>query len=131
MRGSRAVTPLSYTTQSRRAVCSRPPGGHGARRPPAASETVDWARTLAVLGVDELDATVLRDTASVVLKYERDLAQALGVLPRLLDPNREPPDLGRDHDHEHDHEHRLAQDDGPAGREVRVAKDRPGRHDEG
>lgn len=75
------------------------------RKNPSISETVDWARTLAVLGVEELSAEVLADTANVVLKYERDLDRALEILPHLVDPNREPPAPHHEHDHKHAHEH--------------------------
>ena len=109
------------------------------RKSPSISETIDWARTLTVLGVDELDASVLADTANIVLKYERDMQRAVEVLPRLLDPNRELPEAGHAHEHggEHGHDHGLADEDGPAndeasgGQAVRAAMDRPGRHDEG
>jgi MoxR-like ATPase len=112
------------------------------RKSPSISETIDWARTLTVLGVAELDATVLAETANVVLKYERDLHRALGVLPGLVDPNRELPDTAHDqghrpdHGHRHDHGHvKEAQDllaEGDEdGRAARTAMDRPGRHDPG
>ncbi|GLW51306.1 ATPase [Streptomyces sp. NBRC 14336] len=98
------------------------------RKSPSISETVDWARTLAVLGVDELAPEILADTANVVLKYERDLKRALDVLPRLVDPNRTLPEPHHHHDHHHhDHDH----DHEPDGRTVRAAMDRQGRHDEG
>jgi MoxR-like ATPase len=110
------------------------------RKSPSISETVDWARTLAVLGVDELDPAVLADTANVVLKYERDLHRALDVLPRLVDPNRGIPEPGHHHDghgHHHGHHHEghphgpaHGQPDEPDGRTVRAAMDRQGRHDE-
>jgi MoxR-like ATPase len=111
------------------------------RKPPSISETIDWARTLAVLGVTELDAQVLADTASVVVKYERDLGRTLQALPRLVDPNRAVPDHlpgAHGHDHSHgDHHHHGATEHpheeehgGPSGAAVRAAKDRPGRHDE-
>jgi MoxR-like ATPase len=77
------------------------------RKSPSISETIDWARTLTVLGVEELDARVLADTANIVLKYERDMQRAAEVLPRLVDPNRELPDQGHGHGHgpggEHSH----------------------------
>ena len=57
------------------------------RKSPSISETIDWARTLAVLGVQELNATVLADTASVVVKYDKDVRKAISALPRLIDPN--------------------------------------------
>jgi MoxR-like ATPase len=111
------------------------------RKSPSISETIDWARTLTVLGVDELDASVLADTLNIVLKYERDMQRAVEVLPRLVDPNRELPGAGAGHSHEHGsdvhahdhggdqgHQHEHA---GNNGRDVRGAMDRPGRHDEG
>ena len=118
------------------------------RKSPSISETIDWARTLTVLGVDELDASVLAGTANIVLKYERDMQRAVEVMPRLVDPNRELPDADHGHRHdddghghggEHGHDHDQgaaggrgpARDDEPGGRAVRAAKDRPGRHDEG
>jgi MoxR-like ATPase len=126
------------------------------RKSPSISETVDWARTLAVLGVEELTAQVLSDTANVVLKYQRDLHRALEALPSMVDPNAVVPDHVPGHGHGHGH----GQGDGhghgdgghshgpqqPAaagvaagtavvaggaeGRDVRAAKDTPGRHDE-
>ena len=116
------------------------------RKAPSISETIDWARTLTVLGVDELDAGVLADTVNIVLKYERDLRRAVGELPRLLDPNRELPVANHAHGEHHAHggghdhggdEHGLAhggdhgRDLDDAGRAARLAKDQPGRHDEG
>src|SRR3954453_15197189 len=37
------------------------------RKAPSISETIDWARTLAVLGVDELNSQILSETVSVVV----------------------------------------------------------------
>lgn len=111
------------------------------RKSPSISETIDWARTLTVLGIAELDATVLAETANVVLKYERDLHRALEALPALMDPNRELPDSphgqehGHGHGHEHGHEHGAGKlplaDDEPGGRAARAHVDQPGRHDGG
>ena len=120
------------------------------RKSPSISETIDWARTLAVLGVDDLDADVLAETVNVVLKYERDMQRAAEVLPGLVDPNRMVPEPGDHHRHgdEHGHGHGHGQEhlhgdengrsgtggpseDEPAsGQAVRAAMDRPGRHDE-
>ena len=50
------------------------------KKPPSISETVDWARTLLALGAAELTDEVTRQTLSVLLKYERDIAVALGEL---------------------------------------------------
>lgn len=123
------------------------------RKAPSISETIDWARTLAVLGVEELRADVLAQTLNVVLKYERDLNRVAGQLPELLDglvdpnaavPQRLPGDrahghghghghgAGDDHSHDeqHSHDQRAGEDDDIDGRAVRAAKDAPGRHDE-
>ena len=61
------------------------------RKAPSISETIDWARTLAVLGVEELTATVLSDTASVVVKYDKDVRKAIGALPAAGRPQRDHP----------------------------------------
>ncbi|KWX05423.1 ATPase [Carbonactinospora thermoautotrophica] len=109
------------------------------RKAPSISETVDWARTLAVLGVEEITPQVLADTISVVMKYERDVKRALDVLPSLVDPNAvlvESLEHGHHHDHDHGHGHHHGHHHGhdhdhdPEGKAERLAKDRPGRHDE-
>lgn len=106
------------------------------RKAPSISETIDWARTLAVLGVSELDAEVLSDTVSVVAKYERDVQRSREALPRLLDPNATVPTHAHDHGphshggHAHDHDHGRPGGGQDEGKEVRAAKDRPGRHDD-
>jgi MoxR-like ATPase len=61
------------------------------RKAPSISETIDWARTLAVLGVSELTAGILSDTASVVVKYDKDVRKTISALPRLVDPNAKVP----------------------------------------
>lgn len=55
------------------------------RKAPSIAETVDWARTLAVLGATELDAATLSRTANTVLKYERDLERAIAHLEARAD----------------------------------------------
>ena len=60
------------------------------RKPPSLSETVDWARTLAVLGVGEIDPEQLDPTLSVALKYDKDLAKAREALPELVRAARSP-----------------------------------------
>jgi MoxR-like ATPase len=121
------------------------------RKAPSISEPIDWARTLAVLGIEELNAQVLSDTVSVVVKYDKDVKKALDALPRLVDPNATRPDTAHGHGHGHgpgvhgpdghaderDHDSpRSSSDDlddpGDAdGRAVRMAKDQAGRHGEG
>jgi MoxR-like ATPase len=46
------------------------------RKPPSVSETLDWARTLVILGVSELDASVTESTLHVLLKHRADIAAA-------------------------------------------------------
>src|SRR5829696_2064256 len=109
------------------------------RKSPSISETIDWARTLAVLGVQELNATVLADTASVVVKYDKDVRKAITALPRLVDPNATVPETGHGHGHGHnrngDHSPADSYDTDLAidhnGRAVRAAKDQAGRHGAG
>lgn len=43
------------------------------RKPPAISETIDWAHSLLLIGADSIDSTVLRETLPVVLKHRTDL----------------------------------------------------------
>jgi MoxR-like ATPase len=47
------------------------------RKPPAISETLDWAQSLLELGYDRVDDEVARATLSVLLKHRTDLAKAL------------------------------------------------------
>ncbi|MCW2698074.1 MAG: ATPase, partial [Modestobacter sp.] len=79
---------------------------------------------------------------------ERDVQRSREALPRLLDPNGTVPDHAHGHDHgahshgghthsghSHDHDHpdnpsRPAGGPDDEGRQVRAAKDRPGRHDD-
>ena len=46
------------------------------RKAPSVSETLDWARTLVVLGVTSIDATQARDTLHILLKYQSDIERA-------------------------------------------------------
>ncbi|UJL30555.1 AAA family ATPase [Mycolicibacterium sp. jd] len=110
------------------------------RKAPSISETIDWARTLAVLGVDELSAQVLSDTVSVVVKYDKDVRKSLDALPRLVDPNATVPEQhshghGHGHGHGHDHDHHGPEhhdhDHGDDGRAARAAKDQHGRFTDG
>ena len=46
------------------------------RKAPSVSETLDWARTLVVLGVESIDAAAARDTLHILLKYQSDIERA-------------------------------------------------------
>jgi MoxR-like ATPase len=87
------------------------------RKSPSISEAIDWARTLAVLGVEELKASVLSDTASVVVKYDRDVRKAIGALPRLVDPNATVAGAGHGHGHGHNGDHSAADTHDTDGRD--------------
>ena len=47
------------------------------KKHPSVSETIDWARTLVLLGIDRIDAEVAADTANVLLKYRTDIDKAV------------------------------------------------------
>ncbi|MGV9714312.1 AAA family ATPase [Gordonia sp. NPDC003424] len=116
------------------------------RKAPSISEAIDWARTLAVLGADDLDAEILSQTANVVVKYDRDLTRAIDAIPRLVDPNAQVPDHLHSHGHDHGHSHSHGghththddhthshgdhdhDHDDHSGQAKRAAKDQPGRH---
>ena len=56
------------------------------KKAPSVSETIDWARTLLLLGRNEIDGEVLNETLSVLLKYQTDLVKArkaLDATPRV------------------------------------------------
>ena len=56
------------------------------RKAPSVSESIDWARTLLALGIDDVDAGVTRDTLNVLLKYRADIDKALVELADTEDP---------------------------------------------
>lgn len=46
------------------------------KKAPSVSETIDWARTLLALSVEDVDEKVLGDTLHVLLKYQTDIEKA-------------------------------------------------------
>ena len=46
------------------------------KKAPSVSETIDWARTLVLLGIDHIDAAQAKETLHVLLKYQSDIAKA-------------------------------------------------------
>jgi MoxR-like ATPase len=46
------------------------------KKSPSVSETLDWARTLVLLGVDSIGAEQAKETLHVLLKYQSDIAKA-------------------------------------------------------
>jgi MoxR-like ATPase len=54
--------------------------GADLKKPPSIAESVDWARTLLMLGATDLSDDLIRQTLSVLLKYERDIDTAQAEL---------------------------------------------------
>jgi MoxR-like ATPase len=50
---------------------------------PSVSETLDWARTLLLLGVERIDSSVATSTLSILLKYRDDIERASKELQRI------------------------------------------------
>jgi MoxR-like ATPase len=46
------------------------------KKHPSVSETLDWARTLVLLGIENVDAEQARETLHILLKYQTDIAKA-------------------------------------------------------
>ena len=53
------------------------------KKSPSVSETLDWARTLVVLGVESIDAEQAKDTLHILLKYRSDIDRAAKELAGL------------------------------------------------
>jgi MoxR-like ATPase len=52
------------------------------KKPPSIAESIDWARALLLLGAEDVDAEVLRQTMSIIVKHRTDLdlvAERVGV----------------------------------------------------
>src|ERR671916_1164984 len=43
------------------------------KKAPSVSETLDWARTLMILGIDSIDAQQAKETLHILLKYKSDI----------------------------------------------------------
>ena len=46
------------------------------KKAPSVSETLDWARTLVLLGIDSIDAEQAKETLHILLKYQSDISKA-------------------------------------------------------
>jgi MoxR-like ATPase len=52
------------------------------KKPPSIAESIDWARALMLLGADDIDASMLEKTMSIIVKHRTDLdlvAERVGV----------------------------------------------------
>ena len=47
------------------------------KKHPSVSETLDWARTLVLLGIDKVDAQTDTETVNILLKYSTDIDKAV------------------------------------------------------
>jgi MoxR-like ATPase len=55
------------------------------RKAPSVSESIDWARTLLALGIEELDDVATASTLNVLLKYQIDIERAAKDLSLEID----------------------------------------------
>jgi MoxR-like ATPase len=56
------------------------------KKAPSVSETIDWARTLLLLGVEHVDADTAKATINILLKYQSDIAKAVRELEQEQSP---------------------------------------------
>jgi MoxR-like ATPase len=43
------------------------------KKPPSIAESIDWARALLLLGVDDIDEEIFTETMSVIVKHRTDM----------------------------------------------------------
>lgn len=54
------------------------------KKAPSIAESIDWARTLVLMGADDIDEKVFRDSLSIIVKHRSDLdLVAEKILPQL------------------------------------------------
>jgi MoxR-like ATPase len=59
------------------------------KKPPSIAESIDWARTLLLMGREDIDAEVFEQSVSILVKHRSDIdlvAERVGV--KLADPLR-------------------------------------------
>jgi MoxR-like ATPase len=56
------------------------------KKPPSIAESIDWARTLMLLGVTDIDRSTFTETMSVILKHRTDLDTVAARAGVMLDP---------------------------------------------
>jgi MoxR-like ATPase len=56
------------------------------KKPPSIAESIDWARTLMLLGATDIDQDTFTETISVILKHRTDLDTVAARVGVLLDP---------------------------------------------
>lgn len=54
------------------------------KKPPSIAESIDWARTLILMGAEDIDADAFRQSLSIIIKHRTDLdLVAERIVPRL------------------------------------------------
>jgi MoxR-like ATPase len=53
------------------------------KKHPSVSETLDWARTLVLLGINSIDAQQAKETLNILLKYQTDITKATKELTTI------------------------------------------------
>ncbi|MEZ5144387.1 MAG: MoxR family ATPase [Acidimicrobiales bacterium] len=61
------------------------------KKSPSVSETLDWARTLMLLGIEQVDEATATETINILLKYQSDIAKAV----RELADEKKRPQIGK------------------------------------
>jgi MoxR-like ATPase len=56
------------------------------KKPPSIAESIDWARTLVLLGASDIDQAVFDSTISVILKHRTDLDTVAARVGVMLNP---------------------------------------------
>jgi MoxR-like ATPase len=56
------------------------------KKPPSIAESIDWARTLLLLGATDIDQRTFSETMSVILKHRTDLDTVAARVGVMLDP---------------------------------------------
>jgi MoxR-like ATPase len=56
------------------------------KKPPSIAESIDWARTLILLGAEDIDALTFKETMSVIVKHRTDLDTVAARVGVKLEP---------------------------------------------
>src|SRR2546421_7943247 len=56
------------------------------KKPPSIAESIDWARTLLLLGASDIDRGTFEETMSVILKHRTDMDTVASRVGVMLDP---------------------------------------------
>src|SRR5947209_2828338 len=56
------------------------------KKPPSIAESIDWARTLVLLGASDIDQDTFQQTMSVIIKHRTDLDTVASRVGVMLDP---------------------------------------------